>query len=119
PSLAPEPAPRGPRNSIGKRRRLAVLASTPRNTGSGMENITRRPKVLVVDDEAVIADTLTKILTMHGFEATALYSGESALEWIETFRPDIVLSDVVMHRVDGVEAAVRIRELHPECRVIL
>lgn len=84
-----------------------------------MDGPKAKPKVLVIDDEALIADTLTKILTLHGFEATPLYSGESALEWIENVRPDIVLSDIMMHEVDGVQAAVRIRELHPECRVIL
>lgn len=76
-------------------------------------------RVLVIDDEQRIADTLTEILKMHGFEATPLYSGEAALEWVERCRPDIVLSDICMHRVDGVQTAVRIRQLHPECRVIL
>ncbi len=84
-----------------------------------MDGSTDKCRVLVIDDEHIIADTLKQILELHGFEATPLYSGESALEWIESFRPDIVLSDIVMHQVDGVEAAVRIRELHPECRVIL
>jgi DNA-binding response OmpR family regulator len=78
-----------------------------------------KSRVLVIDDERLIADTLKEILELHGFDATSRYSGESALEWIESFRPDIVLSDIVMHQVDGVEAAVRIRALHPECRVIL
>jgi DNA-binding NtrC family response regulator len=78
-----------------------------------------KSRVLVIDDERTIADTLQQILELHGFDATQLYSGESALEWIESYRPDIVLSDIVMRQVDGVEAAVRIRALHPECRVIL
>jgi DNA-binding response OmpR family regulator len=78
-----------------------------------------KSRVLVIDDERLIADTLKEILELHGFVATSLYSGESALEWIESYRPDIVLSDIVMHRVDGIEAAARIRMLHPECRVIL
>ena len=76
-------------------------------------------KVLVIDDEHIVANTLAEILQLHGFEATALYSGESALEWVESYRPDIVLSDIVMDQVDGVATAVRIRELHPACRVIL
>lgn len=78
-----------------------------------------KSRVLVIDDDRMIADTLTQILKMHGFDATPVYSGESALEWIEEYQPDIVLSDIVMHRVDGVEAAARIRKLHPECRIIL
>ena len=87
--------------------------------GNGTKESTPNRRVLVIDDERIIADTLTEILELHGFEATPLYSGESALEWVESSRPDIVLSDIVMHQVDGIEAAVRIRILHPECRVIL
>jgi DNA-binding NtrC family response regulator len=87
--------------------------------GNGTKESTPNRRVLVIDDERIIADTLTEILELHGFEATPLYSGESALEWVENSRPDIVLSDIVMHQVDGVETAVRIRSLHPECRVIL
>lgn len=78
-----------------------------------------KSRVLVIDDERLIADTLTQIFKLNGFDATPLYSGESALEWIESYRPDIVLSDIVMHKLDGVEAAARIRDLHPECRIIL
>ena len=84
-----------------------------------MAGFKTRPRVLVIDDECLIADTLREILERHGLDATAHYSGESALESIETIRPDIVLSDVRMHRLDGVETAARIRELHPLCRVIL
>ena len=87
--------------------------------GTRINRATTKQRVLVIDDEHIIADTLTEILELNGFEATPLYSGESALEWIENSRPDIVLSDIVMHQVDGVQTAVRIRELHPECRVIL
>jgi DNA-binding NtrC family response regulator len=76
-------------------------------------------KVLVIDDDRIVADTLAEILRLHGFAPVALYSGEEALELVDRFRPDIVLSDICMNQVNGIEAAVRIRELHPECRVIL
>jgi DNA-binding response OmpR family regulator len=79
----------------------------------------KKRRVLVVDDDPITADTITAIVNMHGCEAQALYSGESALEWIESFRPDIVLTDIRMRKVSGVDTAVRVRELHPECRVIL
>lgn len=78
-----------------------------------------KAKVLVVDDARTVADTLTSILNLHEFEATALYSGEAALEWIEANRPDIVLSDIRMRKVSGIETATRVRDLHPECRVVL
>lgn len=84
-----------------------------------MAGFKTRPRVLVIDDERLIADTLREILELHGLDATAHYSGESALESVETVRPDIVLSDIRMHLLDGVETATRIRALHPLCRVIL
>lgn len=75
--------------------------------------------VLVIDDDRVLADTLSDILRNHGFKPVALYSGEEALEMAERLRPEIVLSDIRMSHLDGIEAAKRIRALHPECRVIL
>jgi CheY-like chemotaxis protein len=76
-------------------------------------------KILVVDDESTIRDTLVEILNGAGFEAVAVPSGDAALETIPGFKPDVVLSDVVMPGRNGVEAAIRIRELLPRCRVIL
>ena len=78
-----------------------------------------RPRVLVVDDERVIGDTLTMILKMNGFEASAVYSGEDAVERVGTWQPDILLSDVWMGEMDGIEAARRVRELRPACRIVL
>jgi DNA-binding response OmpR family regulator len=78
-----------------------------------------KARVAVVDDEHIVADTLAEILNCHGFQSKALYSGESAVEEVEDFRPQIVLSVVRMGGMDGVETAIRIRNLHPECRIIL
>ena len=78
-----------------------------------------KPKVLVIDDEQIVADTLATILKLHGFNSKSFHSGEAALECVEGFHPDVVLSDIRMHKLDGIETAKRIRELHPECRIIL
>jgi DNA-binding NtrC family response regulator len=78
-----------------------------------------RRTVLVIDDDRVLADTLAEILRLHGFKPVALYSGEEAIELAERLRPDVVLSDIHMSRLDGIETAKRIRKLHPQCRVIL
>jgi DNA-binding NtrC family response regulator len=75
--------------------------------------------VLVIDDDRVLADTLSDILRKHGFKPVALYSGEEALDLAGRFRPDVVLSDIRMSRLDGIEAAKGIRILHPQCRIIL
>jgi CheY-like chemotaxis protein len=76
-------------------------------------------KVLVADDERVIADTLAKILDNSGFEATAVYSGDQAVKIANTLRPDALISDVAMNGINGIEAAIEIREILPTCKILL
>jgi CheY-like chemotaxis protein len=78
-----------------------------------------KPKVLVADDERVIADTLAIILNQCGFEATAVYSGEKAVEAARTWRPDMLISDVIMTDLNGIDAAIQIREILPACKILL
>jgi DNA-binding response OmpR family regulator len=78
-----------------------------------------KPKVLVADDERVIADTLAIILNQSGFEATAVYTGEKAVEIAKTLRPDMLISDVIMTDLNGIDAAIRIREILPACKILL
>ena len=79
----------------------------------------RRPRVLVADDEQVIADTLCVILNHNGFEAVAAYDGESAVERARSWPPDILLSDVVMPGIDGIATATEICRMIPSCCVLL
>lgn len=79
----------------------------------------RRLRVLIADDERSIADTLALILNHKGFEAHAVYSGERAVEAATHLAPDFLISDVIMDGMTGIDAAVRIREYFPRCRVIL
>jgi CheY-like chemotaxis protein len=79
----------------------------------------KRPKVLVVDDEQVIADTLAKILDINGYDASAVYSGLAAIESARELRPDLIISDVIMQDMDGIEAAIHIREFLPSCKILL
>jgi CheY-like chemotaxis protein len=78
-----------------------------------------RPRVLVVDDEAIIADTLALILNRNGFEAVACYSGRDAVDTAKRMEFETILSDVAMPHFDGVEAAIAIRELRPGTRIVL
>jgi CheY-like chemotaxis protein len=78
-----------------------------------------KPKVLVADDERVIADTLAIILNQSGFEATAVYSGEKAVEAAEAIRPDMLISDVIMTDLNGIDAAIKIRAMLPSCKILL
>jgi DNA-binding response OmpR family regulator len=78
-----------------------------------------KPKVLIADDEEVIANTLAMILNQSGFEAHAVYSGEKAIEMIQVLTPDILISDVVMSGITGIETAIRVRAMLPSCKVLL
>jgi CheY-like chemotaxis protein len=91
----------------------------PAESGVRTYQAIRGPRVAVVDDEQIIADTLAEILSLHGYESKALYSGEAAIKEAEEFRPEIVLIDVRMQGIDGVEAAIQIRKQSPTCRIIL
>jgi CheY-like chemotaxis protein len=78
-----------------------------------------KPKVLVVDDERVIADTLAIILNQSGFSASAVYTGTAAVERAKEDKPDLIISDVIMPDMNGIEAAIRIRRLLPGCKILL
>ena len=78
-----------------------------------------KPRVLVADDEQVIANTLAIILNQAGFEARAVYSGEKAIELLDEFQPDMLISDVIMTGMTGIEAAIEIRSRLPHCKILL
>lgn len=78
-----------------------------------------RLRVLVVDDEQLVAQTVAAILNANGFEAVEAFSGEEAMETARRVRPDIVLSDVLMPRMSGVDLGMRLRQELPETRVVL
>lgn len=78
-----------------------------------------KQKILIVDDERVIADTLVIILNRNGFDASAAYSGESAVELAQTLRPQMIISDVIMNDMNGIDAAIRIRSMLPQCKILL
>ena len=84
-----------------------------------MTNGNTKPKVLVADDEQVIANTLAIILNQAGFEARAVYSGENALETIDAFQPNMLISDVIMTGMTGIDAAIQIRQKLPACKILL
>lgn len=76
-------------------------------------------RVIVADDEHVIADTLAYILNQAGFEATAVYTGLEAVNLAHKIKPDLLVTDVIMPDMNGVEAAINIRGFLPFCKVLL
>lgn len=76
-------------------------------------------KIIVVDDEPIIADTLVNILEGEGHDALAVSHGESAVKWAKLVLPDAVISDVIMPGMNGIETAKAIMYVLPKCRIIL
>ncbi len=76
-------------------------------------------KILVVDDEHRIADTLAVILNQSGFDASAAYTGTQAVDRARETRPDLVITDVIMPDMNGIEAAIQIRAMLPACKILL
>lgn len=80
---------------------------------------TARPRVIVADDEPVITHTITHILNAQGFDAKGVLNGEDAVTLSRQFTPDILVSDIRMGALDGIQAASRVRRLCPDCKVVL
>jgi CheY-like chemotaxis protein len=76
-------------------------------------------RVLVVDDEQVIADSVARILRQFEFDATAVYGGEAAMEQLATRCPDVLLTDVLMPNVNGVDLAISAAKRCPKTRILL
>lgn len=79
----------------------------------------RGPSILVVDDERVIADSLAQILTLSGYAAAPAYNGEAAIESALRTPPELLISDIVMPGMNGIDLAIRLQHLAPQCKVIL
>jgi len=67
------------------------------------------PRILIVDDEPNIVLALEMLMQREGYEIRTVGDGERAVEAASTFRPDLILLDVMMPRMDGYEVCQRIR----------
>jgi CheY-like chemotaxis protein len=98
-------------------RRNSIASSSL--TTSSKEPEAKRPRILVVDDERIIADTMAEILEGAGFQAATAYDGWNALQVAGVLQPDYLLSDVLMPGMNGVDLAMAIRKMFPAARILL
>lgn len=76
-------------------------------------------RVFVVDDEYAIAQTLAIILTQNGFSTTAFTNPVDALIAAQTETPDLVISDVMMPEMSGIDLAIELKLRWPSCKILL
>ena len=76
-------------------------------------------RILIVDDETVFADTLAHIFANAGYETRAVYSAEQALETLSKWVPDLVIVDVVLPIMNGIDLAIRLKFSHPNVVVMM
>jgi DNA-binding NtrC family response regulator len=76
-------------------------------------------RILVVDDEPIARDNLEHILRREGYEVVTAASGQQALRLIEAQQFDLVLTDLKMERIDGMEVLEKTKARHPEIEVIM
>ncbi|WP_321493892.1 sigma-54 dependent transcriptional regulator [uncultured Desulfobacter sp.] len=77
------------------------------------------PAVLIVDDESTIIDSLEGILSDDGFEVIHAFNGYEALKKIDSHSPDIVLLDIWMPGMDGIDTLKEIKQHHPNLPVVM
>jgi CheY-like chemotaxis protein len=76
-------------------------------------------RVLIIDDEKAIADTLVLILRNAGYDAIAAYDGVTGLQLVSLQYPGVVLCDIIMPGMNGIEVCNRIKAEHPRCEILL
>jgi CheY-like chemotaxis protein len=77
------------------------------------------PRVFVVDDEHVVASTLAAILQMHGFSAKFFTCPLEALTAARSKAPDLLVSDVEMPGISGIDLAIQMKAQLPTCKILL
>ncbi len=77
------------------------------------------PKVMVVDDSLFMRNHLEKLLSSHGYEIVLAEDGEQAVQMYRAARPDVVLMDITMPKMNGMDALVEINQLDPRARVVM
>jgi CheY-like chemotaxis protein len=78
-----------------------------------------KPVVLVVDDESVIADTVSAILSRSGYASMTAYDAEEALETALQTPPEMLITDVILPGMNGIELAITVRRIFPDCKILL
>lgn len=103
--------------SNSSNREPVVRASQVRKAGMPILKTSRR--ILIVDDEVAIADTLALIFQTQHYEVRVAYSAERAIEIIAEWRPDLAIIDVILPEMNGIDLAIVAKANYLSCHVLL
>jgi CheY-like chemotaxis protein len=109
----------GPEVYMHEPQRPSPAFLSPEEENDCRQKSVKAMQVIVVDDEPVIADSLADILEGEGCRAMAVSGGAAAVELARELRPHVVITDVSMPGMNGIETAIAIRQICPDCRIIL
>lgn len=84
-----------------------------------MQSSDKRVCVLIADDEPNLADSLAMVLEAQGFRAVPVYNGETAVERARDLKPDVLITDMNMPGMTGIELALNVLNELPKCRVVV
>ena len=84
-------------------------------------DIVTRPlrQMLVVDDEQDICTLLMEFFSAHGFSVVSAFSGEEALDQLAQGKPDVILLDILLPGISGIEVLKRAKQLHPRAQILM
>ncbi|MFH2048559.1 MAG: response regulator, partial [bacterium] len=77
------------------------------------------PKILLVDDEKDFVETLSERLRTRNLESSVVYDGEQALEFVKKDAPDVMVLDLMMPGINGIEVLRKVKKEHPNVEVII
>jgi DNA-binding NtrC family response regulator len=87
--------------------------------GANMPGLGGNSKVIIIDDEKNICESLAAIFTSRGYESKVALSAEQAVETIAEWQPDLAILDVGLPKMNGIDLAIALKKGHPSCRVLL
>ena len=107
------------RTGMSQAPRRTAHRGRPHAAAKQKEEVDKMEKILVVDDNREIVDSLGKLLAIEGYEILTACDGMEALDKMETEKVDLILLDVMMPRLNGLSALMKIREKHNIPAIIL
>lgn len=104
---------------LGDSSNRTVPAASELTDALGMAILKSGRKILIVDDEMAIADTLALIFKSQHYQVRVAYSAEAAIEVIAEWQPSLAIIDVILPRMNGIDLAIVTKSNYPDCHILL